>query len=250
MIGLVARRTASTLLGSASTWIAIAVLSAVAGYHFLVQLEAYLGIQDRLALQDHAPGLGGWLAARFLAPLSLGAAVVAPLLALRAFLDERRRHLMPLWLSAPVSNPVLVAGKFLGVLATLAVPYAAVVAMPLLMRFWVPLDIGSVLAGAFGLALLTIATASAGLYFSTLSASLPVAAVSCLALIGLLWSTSARQGDGVVDQSLRLLSPGEHLAGFFQGYVQTGDVLWFLCFTAGFLGLAVLRVERYRQRGH
>lgn len=267
MIGTIVRHESLGQLRSAQTWLVAALLAALFGYLFLQQLENWLGVQARLALEDHPPGLTGFLAARFLAPLAMVFSVVAPLFAMRAFSDEFRLATLALWQSAPVSDVALVLGKFLGVLvvplALVALPLAMVASMALFVR----VDAGSLAAAGLGLALATAACTASGLYFSSLTRQAMIAVLSALAFLLLLWLLGSGQGgsqggtpgsDGLAGgmraalslEALRSLSIGERLGGFFQGYVRSGDVLYFVLLTGMFLALAVIRLGALRRSGH
>ena len=256
MIGVVARHESAAQLRAGSSWLIGAALAGLLGYLFLRQLEGWLGVQAQLALQDHPPGLTGFLAARFLAPLAMLFSLVAPLFAMRAFSDEYRLSTFALWQSSPVADGALVLGKFLG---ALVVPLALVgLALVMLgsMAAFVDVDEGALLAGGLGLVLSTAACTATGLYFSSLTRQATIAILSALALLALLWligSASELPGAGTRAgaslDALRPLAIGERLGGFFQGYVRSGDVLYFVLMIALFLALTRIRLGALRRAG-
>lgn len=255
MIGTVIRHESATLLRSAQTWLIAALIAALFGYLFLTQVQAWLDVQAALALEDEAPGLTGFLAARFLAPLAMVFSVIAPLFAMRAFSDEYRLSSFPLWQSSPISSTALVIGKFTGTLLVLLLFVLLAVSMVVAMRLFVPIDVGTLASAAFGLALSTAAFTACGLYFSSLTRHAMIAVLASLALLLLLWlvGSAASSGQGVGGalplDALRSLSIGERIAGFFQGFVTTGDIVFFTVMTVLFLALTALRLDALRDGG-
>ena len=253
MIGTIARHETRLQLRSLQTWLVAAPLAALFGYLFLRQLESWLGVQAELALQDHPPGLTGFLAARFLAPLAMLASLVAPLFAMRAFSDEFRLATYPLWQSSPVGDAALVAGKFLGALVVPLGLVALALAMVASMAAFVRIDVGSLAAAALGLGLVTALSTAAGLYFSALTHRAAVAALGALATLLLLWligesGTTVTAALPSLD-ALGGFSIGPRLGGFFQGYVDSGDILYFVALTLAFLALTVIRLGALRRPG-
>ena len=254
MIGAIARHEGAAQLRSVQTWVVAALLAALFGFLFLQRVEDWLGVQAELALADNPPGLTGFLAARFLAPLALVFGLVAPLFAMRAVADEFRSGAAPLWQSSPVSDGAFALGKLAG---ALVVPLALAVLATLMvgsMALFVDVDAGAVAAAFLGLALATAAFAAIGLYFSSLARQPLVAVLAALAFVLLLWlaGSGATAGGalpaGVAD-ALRALSIGDRLGGFFQGYVRSADVLYLVLLALLFVALTVIRLDALRRRG-
>ena len=255
MIGAIARHDAGAQLRSAQTWLIAALLAGLCGFLFLQRIEDWLALQSTLALADNPPGLSGFLAARFLAPLAMLFALVAPLFAMRAFSDDLRTGAAALWQSAPVSDVALVLGKFLGALLVPLALVALVAAMTLSMAPFVRVDAGALAAATLGLALATAAFASIGLFFSSLTRHATVAVLGAFAVVLLLWligsgadAAAAAGGEALPLDALRALAVGERLGGFFQGYVRSGDALYLLLLIALFLALSVIRLDALRHR--
>ena len=252
MIGTIARHESAAQLRSVPSWLIAAALAAVLGYLFLQQLENWLAVQSQLALQDHPPGLTGFLAARFLAPLAMLFSVIAPLFAMRAFSDEFRLSTFALWQSAPLTDASLVLGKFLGVLPVPLGAVALAVAMVASMGIFVDVDGATLAVAGLGLTLSTMACTAVGLYFSSLTRQATIAILAALTFLLLLWLLGSGAGAASGSEGapslapLRALAIGERLGGFFQGYVRSGDVLYLLLLTALFLTLTIVRVGSLR----
>jgi len=228
MIGTIAKFESSSLLRSPQMWAICGVIAAIFGYLFLQQLEQFLKLQPTLALQDHPPGLTGFLSARFLAILAPIFSVLGPLFAMRSFSDEFRHQTLVLWQSSPVSNLSLVLGKFIGVLIPLTLLALLAAMMPAVMGFMVKIDIATLLSAALGLLLVAATSAAIGVYFSSLTKQSMVAIIASLAFVTLLWLLGNASFSNPAMQALQQFSFTNHLSGFFQGYIQSKDVLHFV----------------------
>lgn len=249
MTGLVARHELRRLAGSAQSWVVAALIAALAGWLFLRRLEAWLAVQDELRLQDHAPGLAGFLGTGFLAPLSIVLSVVAPLYAMRGFAEDRRDGVWPLWQSSPVSATSLVLGRFAGIGLVLCAFVALGVAMILSLAPFAAIDLPTVASGAAGLLLCTLAAGALGLWCSSLVRAPLAGATVAIALVLLAWLLGSATFAQPLLATLTALSPGTHLSGFFQGVPSSGDAAWFLLAIALFLGLSVIRLDALRHAG-
>ena len=257
MIGAIARHDAASQLRSAQTWLVAALLAGLFGFLFLQRIEDWLGVQAALALADNPPGLTGFLAARYLAPLAMVFGLVAPVFATRAFSDELRSGAAALWRSSPVSDLALVLGKFAGALLVPLALVALAVLIVLSMALFVSVDVPLLLAAFLGLALAAAAFTAIGLFFSSLTRQPTIAVVASLAFVLALWLIGsgadvaaglAPDGDAFGLASLRALAIGQRLGGFFQGYVRSGDVLYLVLLIALFLALTLIRLDALRHR--
>jgi len=249
MIFTVAGFETRSLLRSPITWFIAAIMAVVFALVFLQALETYLEVQPKLALQDHPPGLGGYLSIQYCAPLVMVFALIAPLIAMRSFSDEFRAQTIALWLSSPVSTSSIVIGKFLGVLAVIAPLVAIAIGMALFMRLYTPLDLGVIGASALGLLLSACLFSAIGLFFSSLTRHAIFAVVASVLMLLLLWLASSAAGTSTVANVLSVFSVPAHLPGFFQGFISTADVCYFVLMTLLFLALTVVRLDALRHRG-
>ena len=249
MIGLVARHELRRLAGSAQSWVVAAAVAALAGWLFLSRLERWLAVQDELRLQDHAPGLAGFLGTTFLAPLAIVLSLVAPLYAMRAFAEDRRDGVWPLWQSAPVSLTALVVGRFLGVAAVLGAFVGLGTLMVLSLAPFVALDLGTVASGAAGLAACTLAAGALGLWCSSLVRAPLAGATVAVGAVLLAWLLGSARFETPALSGLAALSPGTRLAGFLQGAPATGDAAYFALATGLFVALTVIRLDALRHAG-
>lgn len=250
MIGLIARHESASLARNLQTWLIAALLAGLFGFQFLKQLEAFLAIQSQLASQDHPVGLTGFMSVRYLEPLALAFTLVAPLFAMRSFSDEFRHQTHALWQSSPVSTLSLAVGKFLGVYVVLALMVGLALLMLATLSVLAPIDWLLLLSSALGLLLCTAACTACGIYFSSLTRHAMVAIMASLALLFISWMLGSATAGTLPLHGLAALSIATHLHGFFQGFVQTGDIAFFIIMTALFLGLTIIRLDSLRQTGY
>lgn len=250
MTSVIAKHEFGRLARSSATWVVAALFVGIAAWLFLSQLERWLASQTQIALQDHAPGLAGFLSSSYLGPLCVVLTVLAPLYAMRTFSDEFRDATWALWQSSPVPTSAVVLGKLLGTLAALSIPIGVATGMILSMRLWTPLDVGVLASSIIGLLLVTMASAAAGLYCSSLVKQPMLAAVMAIALLGVLWLLGSASSLSPSLAMVAQVSPGSHLAGFLQGFPSTANLAYFVLFTALFVILTAIRLDALRHVGN
>jgi len=250
MIGSIAGFESRSLLRAAQTWVIAAALTIVFAYLFLQALETYLEIQPSLALQDHPTGLSGFLSLRYMAPLVMVFALVAPLLAMKTFSDEYRAQTIALWQSSPVSTTALVVGKFLGVALIVLLLILIASCIPLCMRLFTKLDMGVLASAVLGLTLASVSFAAIGMFFSSMTRHAIIAVAASVVLLAVLWLIGSVSSSGTsIMNVLSLFAIPTHLAGFFQGYISSGDVVYFVVLTALFVVLTIIRLDALRHSG-
>lgn len=249
MIGTVAKFESRSLLRSAQTWIIAGAMAIVFAFLFLQALESYLEQQPALALQDNPIGLGGFLSVRYLAPLVMVFALIGPLLAMKSFSDEYRQQTLALWQSSPVSTTALVLGKFFGVALVIGLLILLAACIPLIMRVHTPLDMGVLAASTLGLLLASLSFAAIGLFFSAMTRHAIIAVAASVALLFMLWLLGSVSSTDSFMSVLRTFSIPAHLHGFFQGFIGSGDIAYFIILIVLFVGLAIIRLDYLRHAG-
>lgn len=250
MIASIAKHEAGSLLRSPVTWLLAGVLALIFAYLFLQALETFLDIQPQLAAQDNPTGLSGFLSARYLSAIVAVLAIMAPLLGMRSFSDTYRNDSMPLWQSAPITSTQLALGKYAGVLLVVLMIIAIAIAMPSIMRLFTPLDLGVLGAAALGLTLAAMAFTAIGVFFSSLTKHSLLAVAGSILLLLLLWLIgSVSSGTDSSLSALTHFSIPNHLGGFFQGYINTANIVYFITLTLLFVALTILRLDALRHTG-
>lgn len=92
-----------------------------------------------------------------------------PAISMRSFAEERKNKTDQLLLTSPVSIPAIVVGKFLAELAVFALPLAAAVVMPLLLRAFGTVSLVAAYSALLGYLLLGGACLAVGTWISALT---------------------------------------------------------------------------------
>jgi ABC-2 type transport system permease protein len=174
--------------------------------------------------------------------------LVAPILASRTFSDEIRTGTLELLLAIGVRRWALVVGKYLAVLATLLVVLAPTGLFALLLSLYGDPDGGPVASGFLGLALLSAALAAVGVAASSLTASQPVAAVTGLFAVLVLWFAHTGSEALAIGGVLGAFSISERLRSFAGGVIDGADVAFFVAVVVVACAVAVTAVESRRWR--
>lgn len=244
MIYTIARKEFRSLFAAPSTWVILAVLQFIFSWFFLARLDAYLQVQAQLAQVANAPGATMSVASPLFGTLALMLMMLIPLFTMRLLAEERRNQTLALLLAAPVRTAQIVLGKFLSLMAFLALVITACTAMLALLGLGTQLDSGLLLANALGLLLLSASYAALGLYLSALTKQPIVAAMSTTALSFGLWLIDI--GGAATGNVLRALSPTTHAQSMNAGFILSGDLVYFILTITTLLLLTIRRVDNNR----
>ena len=97
-----------------------------------------------------------------------------PAISMRSFAEERKNRTDQLLLTSPVSIPAIVAGKFLAEVAVFALPLAAAVLMPLILKAFGTVSLVAAYSAVLGYLLLGSACLAVGTWISALTENQPV----------------------------------------------------------------------------
>jgi ABC-type transport system involved in cytochrome c biogenesis permease component len=171
--------------------------------------------------------------------------VLAPMVAMRAFAEERRSGALDITLTWPLPRSALVTGKYL---ANLAFTWLLLSVAWLYVRLLVGLgdvEVGKAAGGFVGILLLAAAFNALALAVSARASSPTAAAFLGFALLLGLWVLQYTRGH-ILGGWLADLAPAAHLEAAGRGVLDAGDALYFLtCVVLG-LGLAVVALDRQR----
>jgi ABC-2 type transport system permease protein len=250
LIFTIARHELRALFLSPLAWAILAIIQFVLAYVFLIHLQDFLLLQPRLKVMPIPPGVTEYLIARLYAPAAMIYLFVMPLLTMRLVAEELRNHSFALLLSAPVSSTEIVLGKYLGLLALLALMLAITTLMPLSLWALTEIDLAALALAFLGSLLLVSACGAAGLYLSTLTSQPTIAAFSTFGLLFLLWIIGLSGGTaGATGPALTYVALPSHLQSFLLGILDSGDCAYYLLFIATFLTLSVRRLDNMRLQG-
>ncbi len=164
--------------------------------------------------------------------------IVTPLLTMRLFAEEHRMGTLEMLLTAPVTESEVVLAKFAGAYTAFLLLWVPTLAYAAILKYCggqLPsIDWGPVAAGYLGTALVGSFFLSVGLLCSLLTRHQAVAAMACLAALGILLSAGALpfySHAEQVRQVARSLSAPLHMLDFAAGTIDTRTVVWYLSST-------------------
>ncbi len=168
-------------------------------------------------------------------------------LTMRQWSEEQRAGTLEILLTLPVSSVQLVAGKFLAVLALVALALALTLFLPLTVSVLGNLDWGPVFGGYLAALLLAGAYTAMGLFLSSRTDNQIVSLISTVLLCGLFYLVGSPSVTDFVGQEvgdvLRALGAGSRFESVQRGVVDFRDLLYYLSLTGVFLTLNVLSLR-------
>jgi ABC-2 type transport system permease protein len=186
-------------------------------------------------------GLSGWLLM-----------FLAPAVSMRLMADEYRSGSIEALMTAPVSDWVVIAGKYIGAVAFLAIMLLPTLIYPATLEWLADPDYGPMLAGYLGLALSGMLYLAAGMLFSTLTSSQTLAFLGTLLTLLLIRLTTA---EGIAQRApvpwsdaLFAISIDVRLSDFARGAISTGDAAFFIIASAWLMVLSVIALQSRRWR--
>ncbi len=180
-----------------------------------------------------------------------------PFLTMGLLADERRSGTIEMLMTAPVADWEVVLGKYIGSVIYVMCLIAPAFLQIIVVRVYGVPEWGPVISACIGLVLLVLFLISVGLFFSSISKHVLVAvmlsfvAFMLLLFLGILVPESSPtiETGNVFSNvthyvfSLFRYASLEHYYNFFEGVVNSKDVVFFLSGTAFFLFLSTLAVE-------
>lgn len=171
-------------------------------------------------------------------------------LTMRAWSEEQRAGTLEILLTLPVRPYQLVLGKFLAVMALVALALALTLPLPIMVAILGPLDWGPVVGGYLAALLLAAGYTALGLFVSSRTDNQIVALISTALLGGLLYLVgSAGVTDffgATVGEVLRRIGTGSRFESIERGVIDLSDLIYYLSLTLLFLALNIFSLDRKR----
>ncbi|HYG68857.1 MAG TPA: ABC transporter permease subunit, partial [Anaeromyxobacteraceae bacterium] len=195
----IARKELEVTFSTPVAWVVLMVVAFFAAQFFNGALDAYRFLSAR-ALTFQSPeamaglNLTDLVVARLFGSMGLFVIIVAPLLSMRLIADEKRTRTFELLLTSPIRPFAIVAGKYLAALVVLVAVLALVAIYPVVLELagdgasgGAAVEWQTVGTGLLGLFLLGAMALSIGLFFSSLTESVIVAALLAEIVLLALW---------------------------------------------------------------
>ncbi|HUA35385.1 MAG TPA: ABC transporter permease subunit [Candidatus Binataceae bacterium] len=216
--------------------------------YFEVMLNAYTAMQNPQVLARL--NLNSAVIEPLLHNLAIVLVILVPAITMRSFAEEKRTGTYELLLTAPVRTGEIVAGKFIAAAVFMLIMIGLAGIFPLILVMFGNPEVGVMMAGYIGLALLSITFVSVGLFTSSLTQNQIIAAISCFGILLLLYVISwpAQAGGSQFGDLLRYLSLPDHFGQMVSGIVDTRDLIYFASVITVALFLTQRAVESVRWR--
>ncbi|MER3546264.1 MAG: ABC transporter permease [Rhodanobacteraceae bacterium] len=218
---------------------------------FLLDLDAFLAAQPKLAAEpDAALGYTDLVVARHLLAFVHLSLLIAPLITMHAIAGERRAHTLSLLFASGLSSARIVLGKFFAALLYLWLLLFLMALMPLTLAHATSPDWGQFGAALLGCALCVASLCAIGVASSAFASHPAIAAMAALmiSLILAMLDTGSRM-TGVHAGWLDYLALSTHLTPFMHGLVRSMDAIYFLLLIALSLAFAARRLAAEKVRG-
>lgn len=183
--------------------------------------------------------------------LSVIMLLMAPVLTMRLFAEEKKSGTYELLFSYPVRDVEVLLGKYFSAVFVLLLMIGLTLFYQIFLFGFGVADTGVLLTGYLGLFMTGAAFVALGLLVSSLTENQIVAAVVSFGLLLLFWiiGWSSSLVSPPLSGFLEYVSLVKHLINFAKGIIDTADVAYYLCFTVFFLFLTLRSLESKRWRG-
>ena len=253
MILTIARHEFLSLFKSGKIWKFLALCQCILGLIFYRYMTEFLLKNQNLLIENHQ-SLG--VTEEVIHPLFAWTALffffITPLFATNALTQERKSHLLEIYLSAPISTTKIILGKFIGVFSGQLLLLLPILLIPLLIAVEDSLDLGQFISGTMGLVLLMATNLSIGLFIASLSKEPLIAAfvifITLLLLTLLEWVSHFLSPTFSWVTEFALLY---HCKNFLSGIVNSQDIIYYILVSFIFIYLCILRLDKepyFRQK--
>jgi ABC-2 type transport system permease protein len=249
----IANKELRSYFASPIAYVVIGVFGLIFGFMFTQILEFFVRFSMRAQTgmgMGGTPNVNEMMLRPLLQNIIVVLLLVAPLITMRTFTEEKRSGTFELLLTSPITDMQILLGKFAGAL-TLYLAMLLITAPSVAVLFWFgnP-DWKPVVTAYAGLILLGGTLVSLGMFISTLTKNQIVAGMLTFSLFLMLLIVSWMRDSGgpITQQVVGALSLFEHFEDFSKGVVDTRHIVyWLSAIVFGlFLTLRSLDSERWR----
>ncbi|MEE9281446.1 MAG: ABC transporter permease subunit [Myxococcota bacterium] len=255
-IPAIAGRELRSIFATPVAYVIFTVYAVFAGFIFFASLGLFLTQLQQIQALGMLQLLEQWnLNDVVIAPAFFTFAIVflvlIPLLTMRAFAEERATGSIELLLTSPVSVWEIVIGKYLAVLAIVALLVALTALYPGLLFLYGNPEVLQTLTGLLALFLYGAALAALGCFVSALTRNQIIAGsvgiVAALVLLVLPAAAEGAQNEGV-RSLLQYLGTSSHYEHGLRGELRSEDLAYFGAMILIFLSLGRAAIDSLRWR--
>jgi ABC-2 type transport system permease protein len=177
---------------------------------------------------------------------------VVPVITMRLVAEERRSGTLEVLLTSPVTEGLVIAGKFLAALVFYLALWLPTVLYVVILMQYSNIDLGPVASGYLGIALLGFLFLGVGTFASTLTDNQLIAAIIAFAAMILLFSVGLLEhlttSGSAFKDALTHMNLWNHMDDFAKGIVDTRHLVYQLSVGLLFLFFAAKSLELKKGR--
>jgi len=226
----VCRKELAVYFSSPVAYIVAAIFLLFSGYFFSVVLSYTREASLRLLFQN----------------VAIVMLLVAPMLTMRLFAEERKLGTFELLITAPLRISELVAGKFLGAVILFLAIMAVTLEYPLILILFGDPDWGPMIAAYLGFILMGTAFLAIGMFASSLTDNQIVAVVASFGILLGMWIigwASDLIPSTTIAMFVRSISIIDRFDSFSKGIIDTGDLTYYLSVIGTFIFLTIRSLD-------
>lgn len=176
--------------------------------------------------------------------------LITPALTMRLLADERRTGTIELLMTSPITDRELVLGKYLSAVLFLAFLLGLTLVYPLILAFLGKPDWATIWTGYLGTFLLGASFMAIGVFASSVTANMIIAAMITFALSLVCWllPSAGQMFGGAANDVMTYMSVINHQENLGRGVIDTSDLIFYASFILAFLFLTIRSVETYHWR--
>ncbi len=175
---------------------------------------------------------------------------LAGVLTMRQWSEEQRGGTMEVLLTLPVERPLLVAGKFVGVMTLIVAALAVTLVLPITVSLLGDLDWGPVVGGYVAALLMSSGYVAIGLFVSSRTDNQIVSFILAVLICSVLYVAGTSGVTGVVGETgtqvLRAIGLGSRFESIERGVIDLRDLAYYVSLTTFFLLLNVVSLDAKR----
>jgi len=247
MIFSIALREFRSMYNSLLAWVILSGISIIIFLIFVTLVKAYTESPN-----NNLGGLGvtGTIASTVFYFYTYLFILIAPMLSMRSFSGEFKNKTSQLLFSAPISMTEIVLGKCLGLYLFTLLTTLIPLFITLSLLFGSSLDSGLYFSSLLGFLLVSFTFITIGVFASSLTEHIGLASLASLGIIlSLFWLVelvgSLVQVESVKNAS-QYLSISEHAGAFYNGQINSNDIVFFILMITSFIVLTIRRLDSYR----
>lgn len=172
-----------------------------------------------------------------------------PILTMKLFSEDKKHKSDQCYLTAPVSIPSIVMGKFLSAVVVMLIGFAIFLVFAVVISFFTTPSWPVIFCNILGIFLLSSALISIGMFISSLTESQVIAAVVGMffgLVIYMLNSLASLINITFISNILYSISMMTHYYNFTYGMISLSDIVFFLSVCAIFIYLTIRVLEKRR----